>query len=735
MAIIYTYPLLTSIQGDDLFLVSDTSNNNATRSITAADFGAYIQATYGPGTNIYQADGSITGNRQLSGASLYSLTLASLTSFNVQSPSLFTSTVQLDSTITIPTGASNGYVLTSDGAGVATWQAVPDSTILTVNGTANRISVTGSSGPNPVVDIDSAYVGQTSITTLGTITTGTWNGATIAIANGGTGASTAQDGINELTQSVGAITGDVLTRDPLGNAVWEATAPAVNIYTTDGTVSAGRVATLADDLTWTGGRIKRVANSVNIVEITKESDFGTVVAGAINLASDTTYVVRGNVTCSNTLNVNGANSAIIGLNRNLDKLIYTGTGEFIVVNNYDFTIKDVWLSSTTTGSLLISGTNVTGSGFNLGRTKVLELVNCQIRNCYDVMNIAGFDLVDISNTLFFYVEAPGIGCRFKDTSKIEFSSCEFIRWYAESNNTLPAYNAGTTYAINDTVSFNGSFYISLQNSNTGNAPDASPAFWAPYRYATTPMIELAANNLASFGAVNINGCIMHPQQTQNGVDINSGSTTGFGTISSNAFVNLGLTTGVVFAPVNGGLPDYSQTATYNYDVFANQGATYNYDVFANQGVLNSTSGSVSTLNNNTLATTGAPTATPSSIAIGGATPVQTQSAVRYSTVATTGVTTYDGTKQKFASIHASITVNNNGNSDTWTVSLHKNGTLLPGSEQQIELTAGGGSALETGVVSINYGTLFSNGDNIEMKIGSVGSSSCIIVDYQLVVRE
>jgi hypothetical protein len=723
MAIIYTYPLLTSIQGDDLFLVSDTSNNNATRSITAADFGAYIQATYGPGTNIYQADGSITGNRQLSGASLYSLTLASLTSFNVQSPSLFTSTVQLDSTITIPTGASNGYVLTSDGAGVATWQAVPDSTILTVNGTANRISVTGSSGPNPVVDLDSAYVGQTSITTLGTITTGTWNGATIAIANGGTGASTAQDGINELTQSVGAITGDVLTRDPLGNAVWEATAPAVNIYTTDGTVSAGRVATLADDLTWTGGRIKRVANSVNIVEITKESDFGTVVAGAINLASDTTYVVRGNVTCSNTLNVNGANSAIIGLNRNLDKLIYTGTGEFIVVNNYDFTIKDVWLSSTTTGSLLISGTNVTGSGFNLGRTKVLELVNCQIRNCYDVMNIAGFDLVDISNTLFFYVEAPGIGCRFKDTSKIEFSSCEFIRWYAESNNTLPAYNAGTTYAINDTVSFNGSFYISLQNSNTGNAPDASPAFWAPYRYATTPMIELAANNLASFGAVNINGCIMHPQQTQNGVDINSGSTTGFGTISSNAFVNLGLTTGVVFAPVNGGLPDYSQTATYNYDVFANQ------------GILNSTSGSVSTLNNNTGVTPGAAVGAPSSITIGGATPVQTQSAVRYSTVGTTGVTTYDGTKQKFASIHASITVNGNGNSDTWTVSLFKNGTLLPGSEQQIELTAGGGSALETGVVSINYGALFNSGDDIEIKIGSIGSSSCIIPDYQLVVRE
>jgi hypothetical protein len=36
----------------------------------------------------------------------------------------------------------------------------------------------------------STYIGDDSITTLGTITTGTWNGTTIAIANGGTGATT-----------------------------------------------------------------------------------------------------------------------------------------------------------------------------------------------------------------------------------------------------------------------------------------------------------------------------------------------------------------------------------------------------------------------------------------------------------------------------------------------------------------------------------------------------------------
>lgn len=53
-----------------------------------------------------------------------------------------------------------------------------------VTGTANRISVSGAG-----VDIASTYVGQSSITTLGTITTGVWNGTAIAVANGGTGAT------------------------------------------------------------------------------------------------------------------------------------------------------------------------------------------------------------------------------------------------------------------------------------------------------------------------------------------------------------------------------------------------------------------------------------------------------------------------------------------------------------------------------------------------------------------
>jgi hypothetical protein len=53
-------------------------------------------------------------------------------------------------------------------------------------GTANRITVTGNQ-----IDIAATYTGQASITTVGTIATGTWQGTAVGIAYGGTGATTA----------------------------------------------------------------------------------------------------------------------------------------------------------------------------------------------------------------------------------------------------------------------------------------------------------------------------------------------------------------------------------------------------------------------------------------------------------------------------------------------------------------------------------------------------------------
>ena len=64
---------------------------------------------------------------------------------------------------------------------------------LDVVGTADRITVNADS-----VDIASTYAGQTSITTVGTIATGTWEATDVAVAHGGTGASTAADARTNL---------------------------------------------------------------------------------------------------------------------------------------------------------------------------------------------------------------------------------------------------------------------------------------------------------------------------------------------------------------------------------------------------------------------------------------------------------------------------------------------------------------------------------------------------------
>jgi hypothetical protein len=67
-----------------------------------------------------------------------------------------------------------------------------------VVGTADRIVANGDS-----IDIASTYVGQSSITTLGTIATGIWNGTAIAIANGGTGSTSASDARTALGLAIG----------------------------------------------------------------------------------------------------------------------------------------------------------------------------------------------------------------------------------------------------------------------------------------------------------------------------------------------------------------------------------------------------------------------------------------------------------------------------------------------------------------------------------------------------
>lgn len=112
------------------------------------------------------------------------------------------------------TNADSGWVLTTNGtinvgvtglafaqfsgAGQVTAGAGLTKTgnTLDVGGTTDRITVNADT-----VDIAATYVGQSSITTLGTITTGTWNGTDIAVADGGTGSSSASGARTNLADT------------------------------------------------------------------------------------------------------------------------------------------------------------------------------------------------------------------------------------------------------------------------------------------------------------------------------------------------------------------------------------------------------------------------------------------------------------------------------------------------------------------------------------------------------
>ena len=134
---------------------------------------------------------------------------------------------------------NNGYVCTAEdpftvGTTDVTWEQfsgagqveagdglTKSGNTLNVGGTADRISVAANS-----IDIASTYVGQTSLTTLGTITTGTWNGTVLGLTYGGTGVDntsiTARHALIGPTSGTGNATFRALVADDIASGEFDA---------------------------------------------------------------------------------------------------------------------------------------------------------------------------------------------------------------------------------------------------------------------------------------------------------------------------------------------------------------------------------------------------------------------------------------------------------------------------------------------------------------------------------
>lgn len=113
---------------------------------------------------------------------------------------------------------SNGTVFWVNPLGTSNgWKELLLSGTSLVSGTANRITVTGTS-PS-VIDIAATYVGQSSITTLGTIATGVWQGTQIVDTYLAT-ISTAGKVLNSATTATSANTSSaIIARSSSGTFV------------------------------------------------------------------------------------------------------------------------------------------------------------------------------------------------------------------------------------------------------------------------------------------------------------------------------------------------------------------------------------------------------------------------------------------------------------------------------------------------------------------------------------
>jgi hypothetical protein len=200
------------------------------------------------------------------------------------------------------TQADNGYVVSNDtaitigstaitfsqfsGAGQITAGAglTKSGNTLDVVGTADRITVNTDS-----VDIASTYVGQSSITTLGTITTGTWNGTVISGQYGGTG-------VNNSGKTI-TLGGNLTTSGAHATTLTTTGTTSVTLPTT------GTLATLAG------------TESLSNKTITASSFSGTTLAAS------------GAVTFTSTTDASAIGTAAVVLSGGLSvaKTIYVGT--------------------------------------------------------------------------------------------------------------------------------------------------------------------------------------------------------------------------------------------------------------------------------------------------------------------------------------------------------------------------------------------------------------------------
>ncbi len=314
-----------------------------------------------------EAVNGITGDF-LSGTGTRLITSSSTGVFG--NDTLISGNYDFSGTMTFGTYTGQSSIVTVGTITTGVWQGTSitttytDAKIKTVTGTSNRLTIGGTS-TDPTFDISTSYVGQTTITTLGTITTGVWSGTTIGVSKGGTGVTTlALNGVlygNAATSVLALAVNASATRKFLSQT--SSAAPAWN------TVDAGELvgATLASNV---------LASSLTSVGTLAALTVTATIAGSIS-GNAATVTTNANLTGPIT-SVGNATSVAS----------QTGTGSTFVMSASP-TGTGTWaLPAVTVASTLdVTGVTTIGAALNVNFTNAA--VNVGVNSGSASLNLSG----------------------------------------------------------------------------------------------------------------------------------------------------------------------------------------------------------------------------------------------------------------------------------------------------------------------------------------------------------
>ena len=182
---------------------------------------------------------------------------------------------------------------------------VQNGTVFDIVGTSDRITVNADS-----IDIAATYVGQSTITTVGTITTGTWNGTTIDVSYGGTGVTSLASGEYVLGNGTGGLT----TSATIPVADLDGTLP-VNQGGTGATTAAGARSNLGATTKYAASNAELTPSSGSVTwTVSHNLDTADTVVSVRDLSSDSVVEVDVTHTDANTITLAWNSAATVAAN-------------------------------------------------------------------------------------------------------------------------------------------------------------------------------------------------------------------------------------------------------------------------------------------------------------------------------------------------------------------------------------------------------------------------------------